>query len=306
MNTDPISYAINRAYQFVEEQQRALDEGRISEAQWFENNERFMTENYVTAGNPRAQSGHGGDEARYRYTRMMVLEAIHRDGAFLDVGCANGYLMQSLHHWLQGSGLSVAFYGLDFSPELLALARTRLPQWHDRFFLGNALYWTPETPYDFVCIAELGYVPRDRQGGLFEHLFKDYVKPGGRLILGPSSELRDQREMEAQVCAWGYLPTGYCEKSHQSQPSLCRRLFWFDKPSAKVHQIMVPAISCPTLILTADPDKGGIVTPEVADEVCAANPNFRVAHIPGVGHHVRFGDQATYMRAVWAFLEEIR
>ncbi len=68
---------------------------------------------------------------------------------------------------------------------------------------------------------------------------------------------------------------------------------------------MVPAISCPTLILTADPNKGGIVTPEVAQEVCAANPNFRVAHIPGVGHHVRFGDQATYMRAVWAFLEEI-
>jgi N-formylmaleamate deformylase len=68
---------------------------------------------------------------------------------------------------------------------------------------------------------------------------------------------------------------------------------------------LVPSISCPTLILTADPDKGGIVTPEVAQGVCAANPRLRVAHIPGVGHHVRFGDQATYMRAVWDLLKEI-
>jgi SAM-dependent methyltransferase len=229
MSDDPIRYAINRAYKFEEEQQRALDEGRISEVQWFENNKRFMTENYVTADNPRAQSGHGGDEERYRYTRMMVLEAIHRDGTFLDVGCANGYLMESLHRWLQGSGLNVEFYGLDFSSELLALARTRLPEWRERLFLGNALYWTPEAPFDLVCIAELGYVPRDRRQDLFEHLFRDYVKSGGRLILGPSSELRNSPETETRVRAWGYAPTGYCEKSHQNQPSLCRRLLWFDK-----------------------------------------------------------------------------
>jgi len=230
MGRHPIRYAVNRAYQFEEEQQRALDEGRISEAQWFEANRRFMTDNYTSADNPRAQSGHGGDEAQYRYTRMMVLEAIHRDGVFLDVGCANGYLMESLHRWLRGSGLSVEFYGLGFSPELLALARKRLPAWSDRFYVGNALYWTPETPFDFVCIAELGYVPRDRQGELFQRLLVDYLKPGGRLILGPFSELRDERAIETQVRAWGHPPTGYCEKAHRRQPSLCRRLFWFDRP----------------------------------------------------------------------------
>jgi len=65
------------------------------------------------------------------------------------------------------------------------------------------------------------------------------------------------------------------------------------------------AISCPTLIVTADPDKGGIVTPELAEQARAINPLIRVVHIPGVGHHVRFGDPATYMKAVWAFLEEV-
>jgi SAM-dependent methyltransferase len=229
MTVDSIQYAINRAYRFCEEQQRALDEGRITEAEWFEVHKRFFTKHYLAADNPRAQSGHGGDEARYRYTRMMVLEAIDRGGTFLDVGCANGYLIESLHRWLSGSGLEVVFYGLDLSEGLLDLARRRLPEWQDRFYLGNALYWTPPAPFDYCCIAELGYVPRDRRQALLDRLFGQYVAAGGRLILGPFSELREDCAMERQVRAWGYAPSGYCEKSHQDREDLCRRMFWFDK-----------------------------------------------------------------------------
>jgi hypothetical protein len=97
MNSDSIKAAKNRAYLFVEEQQQALDEGRISEAQWFDIHNQFFTSHYLAAGNPRDQSGHDGNEARYRYNRMLILEAVDRDGKFLDVGCANGYLIESLH-----------------------------------------------------------------------------------------------------------------------------------------------------------------------------------------------------------------
>lgn len=94
---------------------------------------------YLSRDNPRAQSGHGGDEARWRYTRvMMILEAIHQDGSFLDVGCANGYLNECLERWVNGSGLKVDFYGLDISEELIAFARERRPDRADRFFVGNA------------------------------------------------------------------------------------------------------------------------------------------------------------------------
>ena len=49
------------------------------------------------------------------------------------------------------------------------------------------------------------------------------------------------------------------------------------------------AIQCPALLITAEPDLGGIVTPEVAERmVKEMNPNFRVINFPGVGHHVRF------------------
>jgi pimeloyl-ACP methyl ester carboxylesterase len=69
-------------------------------------------------------------------------------------------------------------------------------------------------------------------------------------------------------------------------------------------QQVVQAISCPTLLITADPDKGGIVTPELAEEACAMNSNLHVAHIPGVGHHIRFENYDPYRAAVMAFLNE--
>ena len=229
VDVDPVKYAKDRAYEFVEGLQRALDEGEITEAEWFDKREAFIAGAYLAADNPRAQSGHSGDEARYRYTRMMPLEAIHRSGSFLDVGCANGYLMESLHRWLEGTGLKVEFYGLDISERLVELARKRLPHWRDRFFVGNALDWNPPKRFDFVCIAELGYVPRDRRRDLMRHLLGDCVADGGRLILGPSSEERDSRRLEDELRAWGYTPTGSCEKSHQDYEILARRLFWFDR-----------------------------------------------------------------------------
>lgn len=230
MSVDPIQAARNRAYQFLGEQQRALDAGRITEAEWFAIVTQFITDAYLAADNPRGQSGHGGDEAQYRYKRMMVLEAIHRSGTFLDVGCANGYLMESLDRWLQGTGLAVEFYGLDISAPLLALARQRLPRWQTRFFLGNALDWTPPQRFDFVYLIGPELVPEGRQAALLDHLMAECVAPGGRLILGPIAEERAAHDLEDQLRGWGYVPSGYCEKSHRTYAELTNRLFWFDKP----------------------------------------------------------------------------
>ena len=69
---------------------------------------------------------------------------------------------------------------------------------------------------------------------------------------------------------------------------------------------VVPAIACPTLLITATPDKGGIVTPEVAQMAVQMNPHVSVAHIPGTGHHVRFENYPAYRDAVKAFLARIQ
>lgn len=226
---DPIKCAIEGSYQFIEEQQKALDEGRITEDEWFKIHKQHFTHHYLAADNPRAQSGHSGDEGTYRYSRGMILEALNRSGSFIDVGCANGHLMEMLHSWLRGTEIEVAFYGLDISEGLIDLAKRRLPNWQDHFFISNALYWAPPKKFDFVCTRELGYVPRKREKEFLEHLFVDYLKEGGRLILGPYTEKRKKPEQEEKLRAWGWAPSGYCEKSHQKYQVLCRRLLWFDK-----------------------------------------------------------------------------
>jgi hypothetical protein len=54
---------------------------------------------YPAGDNPRAQSGFGGDEARWEIARRPITWPIDRDGTFLDIGCANGYLMESVVRW---------------------------------------------------------------------------------------------------------------------------------------------------------------------------------------------------------------
>jgi len=64
-------------------------------------------------------------------------------------------------------------------------------------------------------------------------------------------------------------------------------------------------ISMPTLLITGDPDRHAIITPEVAQNVQKWNPMIQVAHIPGVGHNIRRENFQMYMDAVQAFLKKI-
>jgi SAM-dependent methyltransferase len=123
-------------------------------------------EHYLRSDDPLGQSGFGGDEDRWEAARRPIVEAIDCDGTFLDAGCANGYLMECVRRW---SPHRVEPYGLDFSPRLVALARSRLPRWADRIFLGDALEWESPRRFDFVR-TELVYAPEDRQCELVERL----------------------------------------------------------------------------------------------------------------------------------------
>ncbi|MGC9467132.1 MAG: alpha/beta fold hydrolase, partial [Anaerolineae bacterium] len=62
------------------------------------------------------------------------------------------------------------------------------------------------------------------------------------------------------------------------------------------------AITVPTLLITADPEKGGLVTPEMAQAATELNPNIQVVHIEGVGHSIRRENFDAFIRAVRDFL----
>lgn len=63
-------------------------------------------------------------------------------------------------------------------------------------------------------------------------------------------------------------------------------------------------ITCPALLITADPARGGIITEESAASLQALVPHLRVAHIPEAGHSIRRDQFERYMEAVRAFLRE--
>ena len=82
---------------------------------------------YLTAEDSRGGSGFRGDKVRWERARRPILSAVERDGTFLDVGCANGLLMESVAAWASEDGFRVEPYGLDLIESLAALARRRLP-----------------------------------------------------------------------------------------------------------------------------------------------------------------------------------
>lgn len=68
-------------------------------------------------------------------------------------------------------------------------------------------------------------------------------------------------------------------------------------------QEIIPGITCPALLVTADVDAGAIVTAQIAREAVGLNPNLQVSHIPGAGHNIHREQFALFMESVTAFLQ---
>jgi SAM-dependent methyltransferase len=153
-----------------------------AEQDFFAQEQALHETKYLAGVNPRQQSGFGRDERDWERFRRSVVAPINIDGSFLDVGCANGLLMESVVAWARAAGHCVEPFGVDISEKLVELARRRLPQWRDRIFVGNALLWEPPTRFDFVR-TELVYVPPSRRREYAERLLDRFVAPRGRLII---------------------------------------------------------------------------------------------------------------------------
>jgi hypothetical protein len=180
---------------------------------------------YISRDNPRAQSGHGSDVFRWRNVRWLILEAICGDGTFIDVGCANGHLIESLDNWMNDTGVAVEFHGLEISDELYRFACDRLPSYRPRLYHGNALYWKPAVQFDYVYTMILPDFPLSMRKSFLDNMWDNYVKPEGRLILGPWNN----PEIEDELARNGYPVTGYCEKYGTDRPGELRRVVWIDK-----------------------------------------------------------------------------
>jgi SAM-dependent methyltransferase len=217
-----------RAWQEVGAINEALAAGQLDEEGWHTAMAALIKPAYLAADNPYAQAGHGGNATTWEAARGFIADALHRSGAFLDVGCASGILMESVQRWGAARNLQIEPYGLDIVPELAQLAQQRLPHWVDRIYVGNIRTWQPARErFDFVLIRP-EYAPANRRGDLVAHVLQHVLKPGGRLIVFVGNEEAEVRSVEAEIVAAGFTVHGRIEVAHPDDSHLVRRLFWID------------------------------------------------------------------------------
>ncbi len=137
---------------------------------------------YLAADEPWKQSGFSGPRERWVACRRPIADAIDASGTFLDIGCANGYLLESVLQWTAPRGVSVEPWGLDLSGKLVELARKRLPDWSDHLVAGNALWWNPPRRFDVVR-TELVYVPPGYRVEYVRRLLEQFLTPEGKLLV---------------------------------------------------------------------------------------------------------------------------
>jgi SAM-dependent methyltransferase len=178
---------------------------------------------YIRASDPLKQSGFSGGAERWQQERSPILDAIcdHATAShfrsppcttaeILDIGCANGYLLECLLQWGAARGIHLIPFGIDCGEALVTLARQRLPGFANNFFVGNAWGWVPPRTFRYVyCVFDC--VPPTHLGAFVGSLLSKVVAPGGRLIMGSYGN-RSRGETPASIdrvlAQHGYPPVG--------------------------------------------------------------------------------------------------
>jgi SAM-dependent methyltransferase len=173
-------------------------ESGASLEKWFLLTKKTLEDAYLGHKEPWRQSGMSGPEERWIALRKPVANCIDKSGSFLDIGCANGYLLECCLKWTGERGIRIEPYGLDISEKLISLAKQRLPQYAGNFFIDNALTWIPPVKFDFVR-TELVYVPADCEKPYLEFILANHLNPGGKLLVANYGEGLTIQEIEKGI-----------------------------------------------------------------------------------------------------------
>jgi len=165
-----------------------MNEVQLNE--WFTSLKEELETAYLRCDEPWKQSGFSGPEERWVACRKPIADCIEKSGSFLDIGCANGYLLECILKWTGERGMSITPYGLDLSERLVALAKERLPEYRDNFHTGNGWDWDNPVKFDYVR-TELVYVPEHLKKQYVRRILDTYLKDDGELLV---ADYRSSRE----------------------------------------------------------------------------------------------------------------
>jgi hypothetical protein len=200
----------------------------LDDETWFRDVRLLLENAYLATDDVYGQSGKLGGADSWEDGRRFIVQGLHHDGSFLDLGCANGLLMESVAAWARSDRLlAVEPYGLDISARLADLARSRLPQWRDRVWVGNAWDWKPPHRFDFVH-AMPDLVPDHLRAEWIARLRSEFLLPGGRLLLrsGDPAPGAGGSSLPKLLAASELEPDGWIVHERRLGPA--QRLAWFD------------------------------------------------------------------------------
>ena len=221
LRADPYAHLKDTSWREAAMLDAALERGEIGDEEWHRRWQDIVVPAYLAAETPWGQSGKSGTAEDWEWSRSHVADAIERDGSFLDIGCANGYLLECLPRW---TPFQVEAFGLEVSPELAALARSRLPDLANRIFVGNASTWEAPSEFDVVRTG-LDYVPTARRRELVERL----LGYGRRLVVGVFNEHESERTTEDALESWGFHAAGRSVRPNRWKPGMEHRVLWLDR-----------------------------------------------------------------------------
>src|SRR5262245_26360743 len=209
----------------------------MREDDYYRHTLELLEDRYVAAderGDLAGGSGSGGGLARWQRKRKVIAAAFDYDGSWLDVGCANGLLMETLCGWAADRDVRVEPYGLELSQRVAQRARLRLTRWAQRIWTGNVMTWMPPMHFDYVTLLpEL--VPPELRGAMLVRVCDHFLNPAGRLIVScyrpgaaPGQHHRGGQSAPLLLRELGFAADGFAEV-HDEDGTLWTSVAWLDR-----------------------------------------------------------------------------
>lgn len=176
---------------------------------WDRRTAALLEDAYVAAGAGPGGSGSGDrSEGAWRAKRQHLAVPMDVDGTWLDVGCANGHLLATLPTWAAERGVTIEPHGLELLPRVAELARSLHPQLAGSIWTGSVMSWTPPRRFRYVTALD-DVVPPERLDVMVARLLRDFVAPGGRLIISSYTNAgQPPRRLFEELRTAGHPPDG--------------------------------------------------------------------------------------------------
>jgi trans-aconitate methyltransferase len=136
-------------------------------------------------------TAYGDDIAAARALIARLVAEMRPVGSVLEIACGTGLWTEALAGWADTVTV------VDAAPEMVAIARDRVPSANVSFEVADVFFWDPGTRFDVIFFsAWLSHVPANRFGQFWQ-LLRGLLAVGGRVVF--IDEHVDERVKETYV-----------------------------------------------------------------------------------------------------------